>query len=54
MFVQDEELSDYFSIPYILTSDWEETDRFKHLFEKEWIDSLMENIQFELEDMSKS
>lgn len=53
-FVEDEEFSSYFSIPYLLTSEQDETESLNHVFEKDWIDALFDSLDFEIQDMCKS
>ena len=52
-FIEDEEFTAYFSIPYLLTSDEDETERLKDVFSEDWITHLFEDLEKCMEDMSK-
>ena len=52
-FVEDEEYTQYFSVPYLLTSSEEETDRLEFIFEKEWLDDMFKTLNDEIDEMSK-
>ena len=52
-FVDDPELSRYYSIPYILTTDDTENMELEFLFEKEFIEELESMLNSQLEAMSE-
>jgi hypothetical protein len=52
-FVNDENFTGYFNIPYILSVQTESHDEFKIFFEKEWIENLYNDLIKEIDAVSK-